>query len=570
MAAPTATGAMPDTSLLVNLALALIAAAIGGAIAVRLGQSAILGYIVVGMLIGPYTPGPVGEPATVAALADIGIIFLLFAIGLQLSLRDLLRVGRVAVVGGSAQVIALIGVGYGVGLLLGFRPLESLFLGAVISNSSSTVLAKVLGDRGEQDSEHGRVSFAWSSVQDLSTIVLVVLLSALSAGGELGTDLLLAAGRAVLFLAIALPLGLKVLPWFFEHVALLRSREVFVLSVVAVALGTAWVAELFGLSLALGAFVAGIMVGESDVSYQALGELAPMRDVFAGLFFVSVGMLVDPAFVVASLPLVLVGIALIVPIKGIISGLIAAAFRMPFRTSFLIGVGLAQSAEFSFLLARLGVDLGVVGADMFGLIMSAAAVSIVAAPWLHQGAPRSLRWLEGRTGRNDLAQVSPTAGELARGRFTIICGFGRVGRLIGAALEARGFPYVVIEEDPRIARSLRERDAHVIQGSAENPRILERAAVHQAHVLVAAVPDSLALRQLVDNARRANPRLVIVARARTAADRELFHELGVQEIVTAELEAALEMTRFTLARLGVSAAETTAIVQGLRRRASGR
>ncbi|HUG49045.1 MAG TPA: cation:proton antiporter [Candidatus Limnocylindria bacterium] len=560
---------MPDTGLLVNLALALIAAAIGGAIAVRLGQSAILGYIVVGVLIGPYTPGPVGEPGTVAALADIGVIFLLFAIGLQLSLRDLLRVGRVALVGGSVQVIALIAIGAGVGLALGFRPLEALFLGAVISNSSSTVIAKVLGDHGEQDADHGRIAFAWSSVQDLSTIVLVVVLSALSAGGDLGTDLLLAGGRAALFLAILLPVGLKILPWFFEHVALLRSREVFVLSVVALALGTAWAAELFGLSLALGAFVAGILVGESDVSFQALGELAPLRDVFAGLFFVSVGMLVDPMYIIASLPLVLVGVALIVPIKGLISGLIAAAFRLPRRTAVLVGVGLAQSAEFSFLLARLGVDLGVVGADMFGLMMSAAAISIVAAPWLHGATPRALRWLQRRSGEEAMAEPPVISTGRRRGRYIIICGFGRVGRLIGAALEGRGFPYVVIEEDPRVARRLRDRGMTVMQGSAENPRILDRAGIDDAQVLVVAVSDSLALRQLVDHARRVNPRLAIVARARSAADRAFLREKGVQEIVTAETEAALEMARYTLARLGVSAAETGAIVQGLRRRSAG-
>lgn len=560
---------MPDTSLLVNLALALVAAAIGGAVAVRLGQSAILGYIVVGVLIGPYTPGPVGAPGTVAALADIGVIFLLFAIGLQLSLRDLLRVGGVAILGGSAQVLALIAIGYGVGVALGFGSLEALFLGAVISNSSSTVLAKVLGDRGEEDAEHGRIAFAWSSVQDLSTIVLVVVLSALSAGGELGADLLLAAGRAFLFLAIALPIGLKVLPWFFEHVALLRSREVFVLSVVAIALGTAWVAELFGLSLALGAFVAGILVGESDVSYQALGELAPMRDVFAGLFFVSVGMLVDPLFVLGSLPLVLVGIALIVPLKGALSALIALVFRLPMRVSILVGVGLAQSAEFSFLLARLGVDLGVVGADMFGLMMSAAAASIVIAPWLHQAAPAGLRWLERKAVLAEpAAQPSPTRG-LRPGRYIIICGFGRVGRLIGAALEPRGFSYVVVEEDPRVARMLRERGVSVVQGSAENERILERAGVDHAQVLVVAVPDSIALRQIVDHARRTSPRLPIVARARTRADREFMRQRGVQEVVMAETEAALEMARYTLGRLGVSAAETGAIVQGLRRRAGG-
>ncbi len=560
---------MPETSLLVNLALALIAAAIGGAVAVRLGQSAILGYILVGVLIGPYTPGPVGEAGTVAELADIGVIFLLFAIGLQLSLRDLLRVGRVAIVGGSVQVLVLIAIGYAVGVGLGFGQLESLFLGAVVSNSSSTVLAKVLGDRGQDDTEHSRVSFAWSSVQDLSTIVLVVVLSALAAGGEMGTDLLVATGRALIFLAIVLPVGLKLLPWFFEHVALLRSREVFVLSVVAVALGTAWVAELFGLSLALGAFVAGILVGESDVSYQALGELAPMRDVFAGLFFVSVGMLVDPEFVVAALPLVLVGLVLIVPVKGLVSGIIAAAFRLPMRTSLLVGVGLAQSAEFSFLLARLGVDLGVVGPQMFGLLMSAAAASIVMAPWLHQAAPAALRAVEARTAGARPDTAPAPAERLQRGRYVIICGFGRIGRVIGAALEGRGFPYVAVEQDPRVARALRQRGIVVVQGTAENPRILERAGLAHAQVLVATLPDSLALRQVIDHARRINPRVPIVARARTAADREFFRERGVQEIVSAELEAALEMARFTLARLGVSAAETGAIVQGLRRRSTG-
>jgi monovalent cation:H+ antiporter-2, CPA2 family len=557
---------MPETGLLVNLALALIAAAIGGAVAVRLGQSAILGYIVVGVLIGPYTPGPVGEVGTMAALADIGVIFLLFAIGLQLSLRDLLGVGRVAVVGGSAQVIALVAIGYLVAIALGFGQLEALFFGAVISNSSSTVLAKVLSERGESGAEYGRIALAWSTVQDLSTIVLVVVLTGLSTGGELGPELLFALARAVLFVAIALPIGLKVLPWLFEHLAILRSREVFVLSVVALALGTAYASELFGLSLALGAFLAGIVVGESDISYQVLGELAPLRDVFAGVFFVSVGTLVDPGFVIASLPLVLIAVALVVPVKGAISALIARAFRLPMHTSVLVGVALAQSAEFSFLLARIGVDLGVVGPQMFGLMMSAAALSIIFAPTLQRTSPRALRSLERRIpGRFGPSEAPRPAGD--RGRYVIVVGFGRVGRLIAAALGRRGFRYVVVDVDPRVCRRLREAGVEVVQGSAENPRVLERTGMRQAQVLVVAVPDPIALRQVVDQARRANPRMPIVARARSAADREFLEQRGVAEIVTAETEAALEMARYTLGRLGVSAAETQAIVQGLRRRA---
>ena len=243
---------MTDTGILVTLALALLAATIGGAVAVRLGQSPILGYVAGGLLISPYTAGPVAEPETIGALADVGLVFLLFAIGLQLSFSELLRVGKVAIVGGSAQVIAMVAIGFGVGVALGFQPLESLFFGAFVSQSSSAVLAKILGDRGEFDSAHGHVALAWATLQDLSTIVLVVLLGALSMGGDIVTDVAFALGKAAIFLAILLPLGVKVLPWLFERVVLLRSREVFILTVVAVALGTAYVSELFGLSLALG------------------------------------------------------------------------------------------------------------------------------------------------------------------------------------------------------------------------------------------------------------------------------------------------------------------------------
>jgi CPA2 family monovalent cation:H+ antiporter-2 len=557
---------MADSGLLVNFALALIAATIGAAVAVRLGQSAILGYIVVGVLIGPYTPGPVSEPETVAALADIGLIFLLFAVGLQLSLAELLRVGRAAMIGGTAQVAAMLGIGYVVAVGLGFTPLEGLFLGAFIAMSSTTVLAKVMSERGEMATEHGIVALAWATVQDLMTIVLVVVLTGLSSGGELGSDLLLAVGKAVLFMLIVLPLGLRVLPWVLVRIAMLRSREVFVLTVVAVALGTAYASEFFGLSLALGAFVAGLLISESEISYQALGELAPLRDVFAGIFFVSVGMLVDPAFVISALPLVLLAVFLVVPVKGAIVAGLAFVFGLPRRTAVLAGVALAQSGEFSFLLARLGIELGVVSEQMFSLMLAAAAVSIVISPSLLRYAPHGLRSFERRFPSGRPEPAGEMGDEPGYRRHVVICGFGRVGRLIGAALERRGFHYVVVEDDPRICRALREQGIDVVQGSADSPGSLERAAVAQARVLVVALPDSIATRQVVHIARRANPRLQIVARARTAADREFLLAEGIGEAVTAETELGLEMARYTLGRLGVSAPETQAIVQGLRRR----
>lgn len=559
---------MPDTGILVTLALALIAATVGGAIAVRLGQSPILGYVVAGLLIGPYTAGPVTEPETVAALADVGLVFLLFAIGLQLSFGELLRVGKVAIVGGTIQVVAMVVIGYLVGLALGFGSLESLFFGAFVSQSSSAVMAKILGERGELETTHGHVALGWATLQDLSTIVLVVLLGALSMGGDLVSDIALALGKAAVFLAILIPLGLKVLPWLFERVALLRSREVFILTVVAVALGMAYMSELFGLSLALGAFLAGMLISESDISHHVLGELSPVRDVFAGLFFVSIGMFVDPRFVVTSVGLILIAVVLIVPLKGALIAGLSFIGRIPMRSAVLAGVLMAQAGEFSFLLARQGVEAGVVGDEMFGLMLAAAALSIVIAPSAAKAAPSVLRRLDQRYGGRASAPGPETEFDATfRGRRpAVICGYGRVGRLVGAALERRGFPYVVIEVDPRICRDLRARGVPVIQGLAENQRNLERVDLDRASVVVVTVTDSVALRQVVHFVRREQPRLPIVARARTAADREVLEREGVGEIVIAETEVALEMARYTLGRLGVSAPETQAIVQGLRRR----
>jgi CPA2 family monovalent cation:H+ antiporter-2 len=559
---------LTDTGLLVTLALALIAATIGAAVAVRLGQSAILGYIVVGVLIGPYTAGPVVQPGTVAELADIGLVFLLFAIGLELSIGDLVRVGRVAVVGGSLQVLALVGIGYGAGVMLGFGQLESLFFGAFISQSSSMVMAKILGERGELDTAHGHLALGWATLQDLSTVVLVVILGGLALGGDLVGNIGLAIGKALVFIAILVPVGLKVLPWLLEQVARLRNREVFVLSVVAVALGMAYASEFFGLSLALGAFLAGLLVSESEISHHILGELAPVRDVFAGIFFVSVGMLVDPAFVVAAFGLVAIAVLLVVLVKGTFIAGLCRLLGVPGRTAVLAGVALAQAGEFSFLLARVGVDAGAVGGQMFSLMLASAGVSIAIAPSLQRYAPVLLRAAELRLGRPPPAgdQTPETA---SMGRYAVLCGYGRVGRIVGDALERRGFPFMVIEADPRVCRSLRERGIPVVQGLAESAYIRERAQMHNAQVLIMTLPDPFALRQVVHHVREEHPRLPIIARARTVADREFLQNEDVNEIVVAETEAALEIARFTLGRLGVSSAETAAIVQGLRRRSTG-
>jgi monovalent cation:H+ antiporter-2, CPA2 family len=559
-----------ESPLLINLVIALIAALIGAIIAARLGQSIILGYILAGVAIGPFTPGLEGDLAVVEALAEIGIVLLLFAIGVQFSLSDLLHAGKVAVIGSTVQVLLTIGAGFAIGMAIGWQPLESLFFGAVLSNSSSTVLSKVLGDRGEMHTGYGKLSLAWSTVQDLSTIILIVVLSALAVGSDaLLLDLGLEVGRAALFLLLLVPVGLRVLPWFLERIAALRSRELFVLTVGVVALGLAYSATFFGLSLALGAFVVGVVVSESDLSHQVLGEVLPLRDIFAGLFFVSVGMLVDPGFVIQNIHLVLITLAVIVLFKGVLSATLAWLLGTPTRTAILTGAVLAQSAEFSFLLAQVGRDLGAISPTVFSLVLAAAAVSIVLLPTIHQGSLPLASAAHGRRSSFRLNTMEPPATpdvDRLKGH-AVICGYGRVGSVIGHVLQNR-FSFVAIEEDGRIVTTLRNQDIPVIRGNAAVPAILAQAHLERAHELVIALPDPVVTRQIVDQARRINPNIRIIARTHSDHEREWLLQRGVDAVVLGEWELALEIAVHALQGFGVNAMETDAVKQNLREQTS--
>ncbi len=558
---------MDQTTLLVNLGVALGAGLVGAYIANRLGQSVILGYILGGVAIGPYTPGVVGDRESVEALANIGIILLMFALGMRLSVRQLLRVGRVAVLGGALQVLVTIGIGYLIGRALGWDWLPALFFGAVVSNSSSTVLGKVLDERGEAGSIQGRIGLAWSTIQDLSTIILVVILSTLSTGGNsLASDLFWPTLKAAAFLVVLIPVGSRVLPWIFERIiAPARNREIFVIAVAAFALGTAYLSSLFGLSLAIGAFVAGVVVSESDIWHQILGEIMPLRDIFAGLFFVSIGILVDPMFVLRNLPLVLVVLVTIVVIKGLLVTGITLLFGYSLRTAMLTGVTLAQSAEFSFLLAGVGIDLGAITSAIFSLFLAGTTLSIVLAPALHELAPPAIDWIEKRLPEPKPAH-HPVLGAPAiplRGH-AVICGYGRVGQVVGEALGRRRFLFVVIDHDQEIVQRLRKGGITALMGAADNPVLLDRAQLGGARILVVAIPDALASRRIVDYALQYNPNLEIAVRTQSLTERTFLQTRGVTEAVMGELELALEITRFALCRFGVSALETQALVQRLR------
>jgi CPA2 family monovalent cation:H+ antiporter-2 len=555
---------METPDLLVALTTTLIAAAIGGAVALRLRQSAVVGYIFAGLAIGPRTPGFVADIDVVNALADLGVIFLMFSIGIQISFHEIRRVGRLVAIGGTIQVAASIAIGWAVGVALGWSALEAFVLGAFTSISSTAIAGRILSERGETESDHGIVAIGWLAVQDLLTIVLIVLVTSLGGSGRI-EDIAVAVAKAILFIALVLPIGGRLVPRLFEFLASFRRREMFTLGVVALTLGTAALGSLFGISLALGAFLAGTLIADSDLSHQVMGETVPFRDVFAGLFFVSIGMLVDPALMIGSLPVVVVLLVLIGPVKAALVTAIGAAFRYPLRTTALAGLLLAQSAEFSFVLARIGTQAGFVTEEHFGLLLTSAALTILLAPAAFQAGRPVVERLERRLhAAADLKAPPDEIGDARR--IAVIFGYGRVGRLVATALQRRGFSFVVVDESPRAVRDAREAGIVAIRGNVENRGVLDRAPLDRATVLVVALPDPVATRLVVDTARRTHARLPIVARTHSQAERSILRRLGATVVVVGEVELALEMTRFTLRQFGVSGPELVSLIEGLRRR----
>ncbi len=560
---------MTTSSLLLNLVFVLAVALGGAVVAARLRQSVVVGYILGGLIISPYTPGFDGDMSTVTALADLGVVLLMFTVGIHISLRDLVRVGRVAILGGLLQVAATIGISYAVARwLLGWDVLPALFFGAIIAISSGVVLSKILTEQGGTDQEYGRIALAWSTVQDLVTITLVIVLSAVASDdGDVGIHLLRDMGKALLFLTLFVVLGSRLIPWLLERIAALRNREIFILAVATIALGLAFSATFFGLSLALGALVAGIVASESELAHHILGSIAPLRDIFAGIFFVSVGMLLDPVVVLNHLPLVLLVLMMIVVVKGFLTTGFTRLFQPSLRTAVLVGGSLATAGEFSFLLARLGVDLGVLTIDVFSVMLAGAAGSILVAPPLQAGIEPAMRWLERRwpvSSLSILPELENSDQEL-RGH-AVIYGYGRVGRVIGDALRRRDFSFVVVDNDLRVVRQARAEGVIALLGEADNPVLMEQVRLKRARALVVAIPDPLGTRLAVDYARRINPQLEIVVRALNAAERTVLANAGVTETVVGELELAFEMTRFTLRRFGVSTLEAQAVVQRMRLR----
>jgi CPA2 family monovalent cation:H+ antiporter-2 len=552
-----------------DLLIVLVTAIAGGMLARWLRLPVILGYLAGGIAVGPFGLGLVQETETISSLAEIGVVLLLFAIGLEFSIKELLSLGRIAVIGGIAQILFTAVAGFGLGRLAGLSTTGAVFFGFIIALSSTMVVMKLLMERGELDTTHGRIMLGILLVQDLSVVPMMVVMPAIGGdAGHLWVSLGIALAKAVGFIGVMLVLGVWGLPWFLKRVAGQRSRELFLLTVIVICLAAAFGTYYFGLSAAFGAFAAGLLISQSGFARQAFADILPLRDTFAALFFVSLGMLANLHFIGANLGTIAYIVLAIMLVKFLICSLITRLFGYSHKTVLMVGTGLIQIGEFSFILAMMGVEAGILSERLYSLTVAAAIVTILLTPFVMSLNSFIYRWLSQRgwfarqmTGRADPEWRVPA---LELSRHAVICGYGDVGRRLAEVLERQKFSYLIIELDPTIILRLRARGIPCIYGDASNPEILAHASLDKARVLICTIPDYVAEELTARNALKINPKLDIVARVHRDSDVELLKGMGVTEIVLPFFEGSLEMIRHTLHRFGMTSTEIQYILNTLR------
>lgn len=532
-----------------DIAIILVAALIGGFVAQRFGQPLILGYILAGIVVGPYTGGiTVSEIHDVELLAEIGVALLLFALGLEFSFSRLGRVRAIALAGTTIQIAVTMAFGFGLGQALGWAAYESLWFGAIIALSSTMVILKTLLAQGRLGSLAGRIMVSMLIVQDLAVVPMLIILPTLQNIHEGLPALGWAIVRAVIFLTLMIYGGTRLMPMLLRRIAAWNSRELFLIAVVAIGLGVGYATYLAGLSFAFGAFVAGMVLSESEHSHQALSDVAPLRDVFGLLFFVSIGMLIDPAFLIANLGTVLTVVALVAIGKAIIFGTITRAFGYTEGVPILVAFGLFQIGEFAFVLAEVGMAGGAIRQQTFTLVLATAIVTMVLTPFAVRGADPLAARLR-RKGRTLEMHHIPEAG--LRDHI-IVVGYGRVGRYTAEVLLQLDLPCVVIDQDYNAVERAKNAGLAVIYGDATSPMVLEAAGLHHARMVLVVVAAGVDVEQVVRQVRRLAPAVPLVVRAATVAQVEELQPLGVNEIVQPEFEAGIELVRQVLLHVDIT------------------
>jgi len=557
---------MGESELLLDLAIAFGAALGGGLIARLLKLPAILGYILAGVVISPHALGLVQNTNDIRTLATIGVVLLLFTLGVESSLHELKRIRDVAIFGGITQLVIIIGLGIIVVMFLfgqGIR--EASIFAFLISLSSTKVVVGMLVERGEANSVHGNVMIGILLVQNIAATFAMFILPALGTGGALLPVLGMAVLKAVVFIALVLGVGLWLIPHILKRVVLRQSRELFIISVAALCMGGAFSAYYLGVSAALGAFAVGLMVSESDFAHQALGDIVPLRDLFAALFFVSIGMLINLPFLVSNINSLLILIAVIVLVKFAINSGITRVFGYRGKTVPLVGAGMVQVGEFSFVLAELCLGVGVIGQYTYFMILDSAVLTIIITPFIFIVTSKLYAKWRGsiQVASGDIDQLSMRIAGVPN--HVVLCGYGRVGKNVASLLECFNVPYTVADLDPKTISELREKEVPCIYGDAGNSRVLCEAGIRSAAVLAIAIADPMSARLAIDYARRVNPNLDIIARAHNNSELKFLRGRNVSEIVRPETEAGIEIARHILCRLGMPVIEVEKVVASQRK-----
>jgi len=559
-----------DISLITTIAAALGLGLLLGMLAVRLRLPALVGYLAAGVLIGPATPGFVADVHLASQLAEIGVMLLMFGVGLHFSLDDLLEVKGIALPGAVLQIAVATLLGIGLTHVWGWNLGAGLVFGLALSVASTVVLLRALEDRGELDSFNGRIAVGWLVVEDLVTVLVLVLLPALAGPlggkGEEGS-LWLSLGKTLLqvgaFIAFMLLVGRKLFPWFLWRVAKTGSRELFTLSVIAAAVGIAYgSSHLFGVSFALGAFFAGMVLRESELSHRAAEETLPLRDAFSVLFFVSVGMLFDPRVLIEN-PLEVLGVVAIILVgKSLAAFILVLALRYPLNTAITVSASLAQIGEFSFILAALGISLGLLPEMGQNLILAGAIISIALNPLTFKLVGPLQDWVLSKSEHarkmarspDPLAELPTTVTHERLTGQVVLVGYGRVGKRIAQELDRQGVNYVVAEQNRDIVEELRRHDQPAVAGNAADPAVLIQAHIARASMLVIATPDTFHVRAMVETAKVLNPAIRCVVRTHNEEEARLLRAETGGTVLVGEHELARSMTRHVLDGLAVAQA----------------
>lgn len=561
--------------LISTLAAAFGLALIFGFIAARLKLPALVGYLVAGIVIGPATPGFVADVEIAAQLAEVGVMLLMFGVGLHLSFDDLLSVRKIALPGAVVQMAVATALGAGIATYWGWPLMGAITFGVSLSVASTVVLLKALESKGLLESVNGRVAVGWLVVEDLAMVLVLVLLPALaglfgegvrSSGGNLWWTLGQTFLEVAVFVFLMLVVGRRLFPWLLWQVTRTGSRELFTLCVVAAAVSIAYgSAELFGVSFALGAFLAGMVLRESQFSHRAAQETLPLQDAFAVLFFVSVGMLFEPQVLIEH-PLKVVATVLIIVLgKSLAAALFVLLMRYPLNTALTVSASLAQIGEFSFILAGLGLSLGLLPPEGQSLILAGAIISIALNPFVFSAVEPAQRWIRARSKLarklerldDPLAELPQSTDRKYLANQVVLVGYGRVGRHIAEALTTVGVPFVVADENRQIVERLRAQGQAAVLGNAAEPLTLVQAHIADARMLVIATPQTLEVRQIVETARLLNPDIEVAVRSHNEQEAVLLEREGAGKVFVGENELARAMTEFVLARVDVSGPEDT-------------